>query len=272
DNIDKFNITHILSLGIDTPFIDDREIVKRYIPCLDLPETNMREVFEDTSEFIGLTLDTGGVVLVHCNAGISRSASVIIAYLIMKKGMSFDEAFKLVKDKRPAIQPNSGEPNFDIEAVRNASKLFLGKHDFRTFMSTTRSRQEKPASFCIRSISNIEILPGKPLTVANTEETADLYNFYDFHIHGRSFLYKQVRRIIGTLLAVGCGKITQRDVYQMITIPSKHSWCSGLAVMPPFALYLCKVHYDENDFKFPNSIDTESTDSNHNPEVVKIQA
>lgn len=108
DNIDQFNITHILSLGIDTPFIDDREIVKRYIPCLDLPETNMREVFEDTSEFIGLTLNTGGVVLVHCNAGVSRSASVIIAYLIMKKGMSFDEAFKLVKDKRPAIQPNSG--------------------------------------------------------------------------------------------------------------------------------------------------------------------
>lgn len=157
-------------------------------------------------------------------------------------------------------------PEFDIEAVKKASKLFIGRHDFRTFMSTVRSRQDKPASFCVRSISNLEVLPGKPLTVANTSQVTDLYTFYDFHIHGRSFLYKQVgshlltsyldnlvpfqvRRIIGTLVAVGSGKITQKDVYEMITIPSKYSWGPGLAVMPPYALYLCKVHYDEADFK-----------------------
>lgn len=108
ENIDKYQLTHILSLGIETPYIDDREVVKRYIPCLDLPETNMEEIFEDASEFIHIAVESEGVVLVHCNAGVSRSASVVIAFLILKTGISFEEALKLVKEKRPAIQPNSG--------------------------------------------------------------------------------------------------------------------------------------------------------------------
>lgn len=108
ENIDQYNFTHILSLGIETPFIEDRKVVKRYIPCLDLPETSMEETFEDASEFIDIAIDAKGVVLVHCNAGVSRSASVVIAFLILKKRMSFDDAFELVKERRPAIQPNSG--------------------------------------------------------------------------------------------------------------------------------------------------------------------
>lgn len=55
--------------------------------------------------------------------------------------------------------------------------------------------------------------------------------------------------MIGALIAVGSRRITEKDVYEMITIPSKHSWIPGLTVMPPFALYLCKVHYNEDDFK-----------------------
>lgn len=108
ENIDQYNLTHILSLGIETPFIEDREVVKRYIPCLDLPETNMMEIFEDASEFIDIAIDAKGVVLVHCNAGVSRSASVVVAFLILKKAMSLEGAMKLVKEKRPAAQPNSG--------------------------------------------------------------------------------------------------------------------------------------------------------------------
>lgn len=108
ENIDRYHLTHILSLGIETPFIDDRKVVKRYVPCLDLPETNMKDIFEDASAFLDIAIDNNGVVLVHCNAGVSRSASIVIAYLILKVGMSFDDALKLVKGKRPAIQPNSG--------------------------------------------------------------------------------------------------------------------------------------------------------------------
>jgi predicted protein tyrosine phosphatase len=47
-------------------------------------------------------------ILVHCNAGISRSASFVIAYYIREHQMDFQKAFNLVKIKREQIFPNTG--------------------------------------------------------------------------------------------------------------------------------------------------------------------
>ncbi|KAA8583485.1 hypothetical protein FQN60_014693 [Etheostoma spectabile] len=49
-----------------------------------------------------------GVVLVHCNAGVSRSSSVVIGYLMMREGLLFDDAYSQVKVARPSIRPNPG--------------------------------------------------------------------------------------------------------------------------------------------------------------------
>ncbi|EFJ47476.1 hypothetical protein VOLCADRAFT_74968, partial [Volvox carteri f. nagariensis] len=49
-----------------------------------------------------------GVVLVHCMAGVSRSASVAVAYLMWSEHLSYVEAFKHVKAARPCIYPNLG--------------------------------------------------------------------------------------------------------------------------------------------------------------------
>lgn len=45
-------------------------------------------------------------IFVHCNAGVSRSPSIVIAYLIKSLNYSFKEAFNLVKNKRNIINPN----------------------------------------------------------------------------------------------------------------------------------------------------------------------
>lgn len=47
-------------------------------------------------------------VFVHCAAGVSRSASFVIAYLMKSKLMPYLDAYALVKCKRPIIKPNSG--------------------------------------------------------------------------------------------------------------------------------------------------------------------
>jgi atypical dual specificity phosphatase/dual specificity phosphatase 12 len=46
--------------------------------------------------------------LVHCYAGISRSASIIISYLMKKYNWSYEKAYNYVKNKRPIINPNRG--------------------------------------------------------------------------------------------------------------------------------------------------------------------
>lgn len=51
---------------------------------------------------------TKGCVLVHCHAGVSRSATVVIAYLMQEKDLTFDQAFSFASKKRPVIFPNMG--------------------------------------------------------------------------------------------------------------------------------------------------------------------
>jgi dual specificity phosphatase 12 len=53
-------------------------------------------------------MNKGGKVLVHCFAGVSRSATIIIAYMMQEHGMNYHSAFKFVKSKRPFINPNEG--------------------------------------------------------------------------------------------------------------------------------------------------------------------
>lgn len=142
--------------------------------------------------------------------------------------------------------------SFDVERMRKASLMFLGRHDFRTFMSV--SRQKSPSRdhpfFTLRSIDAINIKPGRCTAIGHSRELAEtLYDFWDIEIHAKSFLYKQVRRIVGSLLAVATNRINEKCLYEMLTIPSKHSWDPHILLAPACGLYLMKVHYNEKDFE-----------------------
>ncbi|KAJ2952518.1 hypothetical protein O0L34_g6834 [Tuta absoluta] len=100
----KYDIKHVLSLGIDVEVATNH----KFVECLDLPETNIEPVLKESLPFIHEAVELKENVLVHCNAGVSRTSTVAIAYLMQYKRMAFDEAYSLVKLKRPAIQPNAG--------------------------------------------------------------------------------------------------------------------------------------------------------------------
>lgn len=108
ETIDRYSITHILSIGIPMPEDASTGLTSLYVPCLDLPETDLTQTLTATNRFINAAKAQNGTVLVHCNAGVSRSASVVIGYLIMVGGFSYGEAYDLVKSKRSCIRPNDG--------------------------------------------------------------------------------------------------------------------------------------------------------------------
>ncbi|XP_042582739.1 dual specificity protein phosphatase 19b [Cyprinus carpio] len=108
DTLKKLKVTHVLNVayGVENVFPD--LFMYKTVTVLDLPETDITSYFPECFQFINEASQQGGVVLVHCNAGVSRSASVVIGFLMSQEKMSFDEAFSAVKTARPYIQPNPG--------------------------------------------------------------------------------------------------------------------------------------------------------------------
>ena len=68
----------------------DQDISFAFAPAFDFIERNRKE----------------GNVLVHCTSGISRSAALLIAYMMQKYNLTFDQALDRVRDRRPCAEPN----------------------------------------------------------------------------------------------------------------------------------------------------------------------
>ena len=66
------------------------------------------EHFAESNAFIASGLEAGESVLVHCIAGISRSAALIIAYLVAERGHTLAEALDLTRTAREVAKPNQG--------------------------------------------------------------------------------------------------------------------------------------------------------------------
>ena len=64
--------------------------------------------FESVSEEIKAAVDAQIPTLIHCHAGISRSATLTAAYICKTRGYDYDRALKYLKVKRPAIDPAFG--------------------------------------------------------------------------------------------------------------------------------------------------------------------
>lgn len=108
DLLQKYNVTHILNVATLVKNSFPENFTYKNIDLLDIPQTDIVQHFESAFQFIDERMDKGGCVLVHCNAGISRSSTIVIAYLMMKKHWPLDKAYQYVKEKRSKIRPNVG--------------------------------------------------------------------------------------------------------------------------------------------------------------------
>ncbi|XP_010084441.1 PREDICTED: dual specificity protein phosphatase 13 isoform B-like [Pterocles gutturalis] len=113
--LQSLNITHILNAadgpyGINTgaKYYEDLQIEYYGVEAFDDPAFNLSIFFYDAANFIGKALNTsGGKVFVHCAMGVSRSASLVLAFLMIHENMTLVDAVKTVSAHRD-ICPNSG--------------------------------------------------------------------------------------------------------------------------------------------------------------------
>ncbi|KAI0724975.1 protein-tyrosine phosphatase-like protein [Fomitopsis betulina] len=106
-------ITHVLSIG-STPASKVDGVVYHRLSLNDTATSLLSKVTDEACRMIdGAVSSKGkgggkGKILVHCSAGISRSPSLVVAYLMKSRGMSLKEALGQVARARPQVSPNPG--------------------------------------------------------------------------------------------------------------------------------------------------------------------
>lgn len=105
DFLKENEITAIVSLGSKLP----EPIIQRFgatnylhINISDSSQENILQHFPRVNKFI----DSHQTTLLHCMAGISRSSTCAIAYIMSKQSLSCREAYEFVQKRRPIIGPN----------------------------------------------------------------------------------------------------------------------------------------------------------------------
>ncbi|KAJ6247129.1 mkpa protein [Anaeramoeba flamelloides] len=124
ENLKENKITHILNAaGSFVQPLFTNEFTYKVFDIHDSLSEDILKYISKSNFYIDQVIEQGGSILVHCVAGISRSAAIVIAYLMHKKGLNYDDAYKLVKEKREIISPNlSFQQSLMIWGFRNSLK------------------------------------------------------------------------------------------------------------------------------------------------------
>jgi tRNA pseudouridine38-40 synthase len=118
----------------------------------------------------------------------------------------------------------------DEDAMRIAASRFVGPHDFAAFAASNGSEDDDKERSTVREIYASEL--------ARSEDGEELV----YTVRGRSFLRYMVRKMVGTLLDVGRGKLIPDDILRLYQLRDRAK--SGPTV-PPQGLCMVEVMHDE---------------------------
>ncbi|KAL8093348.1 hypothetical protein AgCh_035283 [Apium graveolens] len=105
----QHGITHILNcVGFVCPEYFKSDFVYRTLWLQDSPSEDITSILYDVFDYFEDVREQKGHVFVHCCQGVSRSTSLVIAYIMWREGKNFDDAFQYVKTARGITDPNMG--------------------------------------------------------------------------------------------------------------------------------------------------------------------
>jgi tRNA pseudouridine38-40 synthase len=112
-----------------------------------------------------------------------------------------------------------GYREYDLELIEQACKIFIGTHDFSAFMNRSRDGKNLESN-SERTIYSFDVVRGSGLSLSddgnNNNNNNNNNNKYDdgssslvhLYVTGNGFLYRQVRNMVGAILAVGGGRFS----------------------------------------------------------------
>ncbi|CAI4232360.1 unnamed protein product [Auanema sp. JU1783] len=108
EQLKKLKITHVLNVATGIPNFFPNEFTYKLIEAFDLPSMRLIDYFDEAAEYIQRAINAGGKVFVHCNAGISRSSTLVLAYMMKVRGFKLEAALEAVRKNRKIAKPNPG--------------------------------------------------------------------------------------------------------------------------------------------------------------------
>lgn len=100
-------IVAVLTVAEGLNIEPEQGIAHKVCDATDTPDFNLAKHFGECFEFISGHIKKGPV-LVHCAAGVSRSATIVIYYIMRSNRWTFAKSLQFVKQKRSVICPNEG--------------------------------------------------------------------------------------------------------------------------------------------------------------------
>lgn len=104
--LQRLGITHIVVAAYGLWEVYPGDFKYKRIDVIDSNYSSMTKYFADVADYIHELVTSGRKVLVHCVAGVSRSATLVAAYLILTQGYTADDAVTVIRRSRPQVQPN----------------------------------------------------------------------------------------------------------------------------------------------------------------------
>ncbi len=133
------SVTHVLNMAgelyLDSAQMNRNNIKLLHIEAKDTKTYNIRQDFDRAFKFMDEALIKKGKIIVNCARGVSRSATIVLAYLMFRYNFNLADAYKLVIKLRPQVRPNS---NFRRILEMYEQELFVKRYktfvDNRTLM------------------------------------------------------------------------------------------------------------------------------------------
>ncbi|KAK4442403.1 phosphatase II [Podospora aff. communis PSN243] len=119
-------ITHVLSIG-KSPASHFEGITYERLSLTDEEDSSISVVVDKACDVIEAVATVKGKVLVHCSAAISRSPTIVAAYLMKRQGMTLRDSLTRLVDARGVVSPN---PGFLRQLAEMEKEIFQGESTF----------------------------------------------------------------------------------------------------------------------------------------------
>lgn len=247
-------------------------------------QRNLRSEFPQAFDYIEEAKTRGGKVLVHCQLGVSRSASLVIAYVMKTLHMGLTDAYELVKARSAVISPNMSlmyqlsefEKSLNTNNSNNSSNtkkspMYMDEDEEEYPYPTENMDLDTPVSSPIAPTTPVPTTPVKVLPPVTTRPRSSIYlssapipqtPMTDrFSFSNSSSVITPVNAApssVSTPPTMGPVPKTRLQLQSTTIVPKHQQYQSSSSALPPIQQYPegVSIHTHMREFKTPDMVYT----------------